>query len=215
MQKQHILGRIDHTLLRQDATLAQIEQVCKEAIEYSVASVCIPPFFVSNVASFTKGEIPICTVVGFPNGYQTTATKIFEATDAIKNGADEIDMVINLGWVKEGLYEEILQEINAVKKVCGYKVLKVIIETVLLTEDEKIRMCEVVSHSDADYIKTSTGFAGGGATLKDIELFSKYTFGNTKIKAAGGIKTIQDAEEFLQAGASRLGSSSLLGLLVK
>jgi len=215
MQKKLILSHIDHTLLKQDATWGQIKEVCKEGMEHKTASVCIPPSFVSQAASFVQEQVSICTVIGFPNGYQTTATKVFEASDAVKNGADEIDMVINLGWLKEGLYEFILQEINAVKDACRDKILKVIIETCLLTEEEKIRMCEVVSRSKAEYIKTSTGFGGGGATLEDILLFSKNIFGETKIKAAGGIKSIQDAEDFLQAGAERLGSSSLLGMLCK
>ncbi|MDD3395325.1 MAG: deoxyribose-phosphate aldolase [Anaerotignum sp.] len=215
MEKQFILSHIDHTLLKQDAEWKQIMELCKEGMEQKTASVCIPPSFVSYAASFVQGQVAICTVIGFPNGYQTTATKVFETTDAITNGADEIDMVINLGWLKEGLTEKILHEINAVKDACQGKILKVIIETCLLTKEEKIRMCEVVSQSKADYIKTSTGFSKGGATLEDIQLFAKYIYGGTKIKAAGGIKSIQDAEDFLQAGADRLGSSSLLGMLCK
>ncbi len=215
MDKRFIISHIDHTLLKQDAKWEQIMALCKEAMEQKTASVCIPPAFVSQAAAFVQGEVPICTVIGFPNGYQTTATKVFEAVDAIKNGADEIDMVIHLGWLKEGLYEKIHMEINAIKYVCGNKILKVIIETCLLTEEEKIRMSEIVSLSKADYIKTSTGFSKGGATLEDIQLFAKHVFGETKIKAAGGIKSIQDAEDFLQAGADRLGSSSLLNMLCK
>ncbi|WMI81678.1 deoxyribose-phosphate aldolase [Anaerotignum sp. MB30-C6] len=215
MEKQWILSHIDHTLLKQDATWEQIQEICKEGIEYKAASVCIAPSFVPQAVSFVQGRVAVCTVIGFPNGYQTTATKVFETMDAVKHGADEIDMVINVGWVKEGLYETILQEINVIKEACQDKILKVIIETSLLTEEEKIRMCEVVSRSKGDYIKTSTGFAGGGATLKDIQLFAKHVFGDTKIKAAGGIKSIQDAEDFLQAGAQRLGSSSLLAMIVK
>ena len=215
MDGKYILKHIDHTLLKQDAVWEQIMEICKEGIEHKTASVCIPPSFVSKAASFVGGKIPICTVIGFPNGYQTTAVKVFEACDAIKKGADEIDMVIPLGWVKEGLYEEILQEINEVKKACGEKILKVIVETCLLTTEEKIRLCQVVSTSNAEYIKTSTGFSHGGATLEDIHLFSQHVFGGTKIKAAGGIKSIQDAADFLQAGADRLGSSSLLGMIEK
>jgi len=213
MEKQFILNHIDHTLLKQDAVWQEIMEICKEGIEQKTASICIPPSFVSQAASFVQGQVPICTVIGFPNGYQTTAVKVFEASDAIKNGADEIDMVINLGWLKEGFYDKILQEINAIKYICGEKILKVIVETCLLTPEEKIKMCEVVSQSKADYIKTSTGFSKGGATLEDIQLFYKHVFGGTKIKAAGGIKSVQDAEDFLQAGAERLGSSSLLGML--
>lgn len=213
MEKQRIVASIDHTLLKQDATWEQIEKICKESMEQKTASICIPPAFVAQAASFVGGRIPICTVIGFPNGYQTTAVKVFEAHDAIKNGADEIDMVINLGWLKEKRYEKILREIDEVKEACGSKILKVIIETCLLTEEEKIRMCEVVSRSQADFIKTSTGFAGGGATLEDIVLFQQHVSSDTHIKAAGGIKSIADAELFLQAGADRLGSSSLLGML--
>ncbi len=215
MVRQFILKHIDHTLLKQDAVWNEIMEICKEGIEHKTASICIPPSFVSQGASFVQGQVSICTVIGFPNGYQTTAVKVFEAMDAIKSGADEIDMVINLGWLKEGHYEKILQEINAVKYICGNRILKVIVETCLLTQEEKIKMCEVVSQSGADYIKTSTGFSKGGATLEDIKLFSQHIFGKTKIKAAGGIKSIQDAEDFLQAGADRLGSSSLLGMLCK
>ncbi|WP_352400504.1 deoxyribose-phosphate aldolase [Anaerotignum sp.] len=215
MEKQLILSHIDHTLLKQDATWDQVREICKEGMEQKTASVCIPPTFVSQAASFVGGQVAICTVIGFPNGYQTTAAKVFETRNAVGNGADEIDMVINLGWLKEGLYDNIFQEINAVKEACENKILKVIVETCLLTDEEKIKMCEVVSRSKAEYIKTSTGFGGGGATLADIQLFQKYVFNETKIKAAGGIKSIQDAREFLAAGADRLGSSSLLGMLCK
>ncbi|WP_304507451.1 deoxyribose-phosphate aldolase [Anaerotignum sp.] len=213
MEKQCIISHIDHTLLKQDATWEQVMEVCNEGMKQKTASVCIPPSFVSQAASFVQGKVAICTVIGFPNGYQTTVAKVFETSEAIKNGANEIDMVINLGWLKEGHYEKILQEINAVKYVCGAKILKVIVETCLLTEEEKVRMCEIVSTSKADYIKTSTGFSKGGATLEDIQLFAKHVFGDTKIKAAGGIKSIQDAEDFLNMGADRLGSSSLLHML--
>lgn len=215
MEKQLILSHIDHTLLKQDATWEQIMEICKEGMEQKVASICIPPSFVAQAASFVQGQVDICTVIGFPNGYQTTATKVYEALDAIKNGADEIDMVINLGWLRQGFYEKISDEINEVKDACEDKVLKVIVETCLLSKKEKIRMCEIVSESKADYIKTSTGFSSGGATLEDIQLFSQYVYGDTKIKAAGGIKSVRDAEAFLQAGADRLGSSSLLGMLCK
>jgi len=182
-------------------------------MESGTASVCIPPSFVKQAAEFVEGRLPICTVIGFPNGYQTMAIKAMEAAQAVKNGADEIDMVINIGWVKEGRYDDILKEIDAVKDACSGKLLKVIIETCLLTEEEKIALCDVVSRSRAEFIKTSTGFAGGGATLEDILLFRKYVTGDTKIKAAGGIKSVADAEAFLAAGADRLGTSSLLAML--
>ncbi len=213
MEKKKMMHTIDHTLLKQDATWKQICDLCIEGIENSVASVCIPPSFVKQAAEFVEGKLPICTVIGFPNGYQTTAIKAMEAAQAVKNGADEIDMVINIGWAKEKRYADILEEINAVKEACNGKLLKVIIETCLLTEEEKIALCDVVSRSQAEFIKTSTGFAGGGATLADIQLFKKYVTGNTKIKAAGGIKSVSDAEAFLAAGADRLGTSSLLAML--
>ena len=213
MEKKKMMHTIDHTLLKQDATWKQICDLCIEGIENSVASVCIPPSFVKQAAEFVEGKLPICTVIGFPHGYQTTAIKAMEAAQAVKNGADEIDMVINIGWAKEKRYADILEEINAVKEACNGKLLKVIIETCLLTEEEKIALCDVVSRSDAEFIKTSTGFAGGGATLADIQLFKKYVTGNTKIKAAGGIKSVSDAEAFLAAGADRLGTSSLLAML--
>ena len=213
MEKNTIIRTIDHTLLKQDATWEQIRNLCMEGMESGVASVCIPPSFVKQAAEFVEGRLPICTVIGFPNGYQTMAIKAMEAAQAVKNGADEIDMVINIGWVKEGKYDDILKEIDAVKDACNGKLLKVIIETCLLTEEEKIVLCHVVSRSNAEFIKTSTGFAGGGATLADIRLFRKYVTGDTKIKAAGGIKSVSDAEAFLAAGADRLGTSSLLAML--
>lgn len=213
MEKNEIFRYIDHTLLKQDATWSQIRDLCIEGMESGVASVCIPPSFVKQAAEFVEGKLPICTVIGFPNGYQTTAIKAMEAAQAVKNGADEIDMVINIGWVKERRYEDILKEIDEVKEACSGKLLKVIIETCLLTEEEKIALCDVVSRSEAEFIKTSTGFAGGGATLADIQLFKKHVTGDTKIKAAGGIKSVSDAEAFLAAGADRLGTSSLLAML--
>ena len=213
MKKEEIIRTIDHTLLKQDATWEKIRNLCIEGMESGTASVCIPPSFVKQAAEFVKGNLPICTVIGFPNGYQTTAVKVFEANQAVKDGADEIDMVINIGWVKEKRFDDILVEINAVKDACEGKLLKVIIETCLLTEEEKIVLCDVVSRSKAEFIKTSTGFAGGGATLADIQLFKKYVTGDTKIKAAGGIKSVSDAEAFLAAGADRLGTSSLLAML--
>ena len=213
MKKEKIISTIDHTLLKQTATWEQIRDLCIEGMESGTASVCIPPSFVKQAAEFVDGKLPICTVIGFPNGYQTTAIKAMEAAQAVKNGADEIDMVINIGWVKEGRYDDVLKEIDAVKDACNGKLLKVIIETCLLTEEEKIALCDVVSRSKAEFIKTSTGFAGGGATLEDIQLFRKYVTGDTKIKAAGGIKSVADAEAFLAAGADRLGTSSLLAML--
>ncbi|MBR4283737.1 MAG: deoxyribose-phosphate aldolase, partial [Anaerotignum sp.] len=194
MKKEKIISTIDHTLLKQTATWEQIRDLCIEGMESGTASVCIPPSFVKQAAEFVDGKLPICTVIGFPNGYQTTAIKAMEAAQAVKNGADEIDMVINIGWVKEGRYDDVLKEIDAVKDACNGKLLKVIIETCLLTEEEKIALCDVVSRSKAEFIKTSTGFAGGGATLEDIQLFRKYVTGDTKIKAAGGIKSVADAE---------------------
>ena len=213
MNKKEIIATIDHTLLKQVATWEQIRDLCMEGMESGTASVCIPPSFVEQAAEFVEGKLPICTVIGFPNGYQTTAIKVMEAAQAVKNGADEIDMVINIGWAKESRYDDILMEINEIKNVCKDKILKVIIETCLLTEEEKIALCDVVSRSEAEFIKTSTGFAGGGATLEDIQLFRKYVTGDTKIKAAGGIKSVADAEAFLAAGADRLGTSSLLAML--
>ena len=213
MNKKEIIATIDHTLLKQAATWEQIRDLCMEGMESGTASVCIPPSFVEQAAVFVEGKLPICTVIGFPNGYQTTAIKVMEAAQAVKNGADEIDMVINIGWAKESRYDDILMEINEIKNACSGKLLKVIIETCLLTEEEKIALCDVVSRSEAEFIKTSTGFAGGGATLEDIQLFRKYVTGDTKIKAAGGIKSVADAEAFLAAGADRLGTSSLLAML--
>ena len=213
MEKREIFRFIDHTLLKQDAVWEQIREICLQGMECDTASVCIPPSFVKQAADFVEGKLPICTVIGFPNGYQTTAVKAFEAAEAVKNGAAEIDMVINIGWAKAKRYDDILQEIDTVKDACGGKLLKVIIETCLLTEEEKITLCDVVSRSKAEFIKTSTGFAGGGATLEDIRLFKKYVTGDTKIKAAGGIRSVADAEAFLAAGADRLGTSSLLAML--
>ena len=213
MNPNEIRSHIDHTLLKQTAVWEQIKKVCEEGIANQTASVCIPPSYVKQASDFVKKKIPICTVIGFPNGYQTSATKVFEAADAVENGADEIDMVINLGWVKDGLFDAVEEEINAVKKACSGKVLKVIIETCMLTEKEKIKLCHVISHSDADFIKTSTGFGSEGATPNDVKLFADMINPKTKIKAAGGIKSVADAEYFLKLGAERLGTSSLLGML--
>lgn len=215
MEKQDIICHIDHTLLKQTATWEQIEKLCVEAINHKTASVCIPPCYVKQASEFVKKQIPICTVIGFPNGYHTTDVKVFETENAIANGADEIDMVINLCWVKDGLYDLVEQEIKAVKKACKNHILKVIIETCYLTEQQKKKLCQIVSQAGADFIKTSTGFGSGGATPEDIKLFSENVASNVKIKAAGGIKSIADAEQFLKLGAERLGSSSLLGFFEK
>lgn len=210
MDKKEILEKVDHTLLKQSATLQDILSLCDDAIKYNTASVCIPPSFVKEAKEYVKDKMKICTVIGFPNGYNTTATKVFETSDAIKNGADEIDMVININALKDKRYDYILNEINEIKKACDGKILKVIIETCLLTEEEKIKMCEIVSNSSADYIKTSTGFSSGGATLEDIKLMQKYMKNGKKIKAAGGISSFDDAATFIKNGASRLGTSRLI-----
>lgn len=208
-----ILSKVDHTLLSQAATWEEIKQICDDGIKYGCASVCIPASYVARAAEYVEGKLPICTVIGFPNGYSTTAAKCFEAQDAVKNGADEIDMVINIGALRDGRYDFVLDEINAVKEACQGKLLKVIIETCLLTEDEKIKMCELVSRSNADFIKTSTGFSTAGATKADIELFSKHVFGETKIKAAGGIASLEDAEDFIKLDADRLGTSRIVKII--
>lgn len=213
MNKEEILNKVDHTLLAQTSTWEEIKSICNDGIKYNVASVCIPPCFVKMAKEYIGEKLKVCTVIGFPNGYQTTETKVFETKDAIKNGADEIDMVINIGNVKDNKYDEILNEINAIKEVCNGKILKVIIETCLLTDDEKIEMCKTVSKSNADYIKTSTGFSKAGATIADIDLFSKYMSKDKCIKAAGGISSFEDAEKFIKAGANRLGTSRLVKII--
>ena len=213
MDNKEILSHVDHTLLSQGAVWEDIKQVCDDGLKYGVASVCIPPSFVKQAAQYLGGRLAVCTVIGFPNGYSTTESKCFEAKDAVNNGADEIDMVINIGWLKAGEYDKILDEINRVKAACSGRLLKVIIETCLLTDEEKIKMCEIVSRSDADYIKTSTGFSTSGATKHDIELFSKNVTGRLKIKAAGGISSLEDAEDFLNLGASRLGTSRIVKII--
>lgn len=212
MEKKDIFQAVDHTLLLQTATWNEIKQICDDAIRYQTASVCIPPSFVKQAKDYVGDRMPVCTVIGFPNGYNTTNVKVFETKDAILNGADEIDMVINLGWVKDKEYGKIQEEIKKIKETCKDKVLKVIIETCLLTEEEKVKMCDVVSKSGADYIKTSTGFSTAGATPQDIELFKKHVDKEVKIKAAGGIGSFKDAEEFLTLGASRLGTSRIVKL---
>lgn len=213
MEKREILKRLDHTLLKQTATWEQIRMLCEEGMEYETASVCIPPCFVKKAKEYVQDGLKICTVIGFPNGNVTTEVKVFETEDAVKNGADEIDMVINLGMVKDSDYEGVLAEIQAVKKACHGKLLKVIIETCLLTEEEKIELCKVVTMSGADYIKTSTGFSTGGATLADVELMRKHVGKEVKVKAAGGISSVEDAEKFIALGADRLGTSRLIALL--
>lgn len=210
MELKEILSKVDHTLLTQTATWEEIRQICDDGVKYGCASVCIPASYVGQAAEYVAGKIPVCTVIGFPNGYSTTAAKCFEAEDAVANGASEIDMVINIGWVKDGKFDEVEQEIRAVKVSCHGHILKVIIETCFLTEEEKIRMCQVVSAAGADFIKTSTGFGGGGATREDVALFAKHVAPEVKIKAAGGIANLQDAEDFVNLGASRLGTSRIV-----
>ena len=213
MNINEILSKVDHTLLSQNATWDEIKVICDDGIKYNTASVCIPASFVAQAKEYVGERLAICTVIGFPNGYSTTATKVFETADAVKNGADEIDMVINVGWLKDKKYDCILNEINAIKDACNGKILKVIIETCLLTDEEKTKMCEIVSNSNADFIKTSTGFSTAGATKKDIELFAKHTTNGKKIKAAGGIASIEDAEEFINLGAARLGTSRIVKIV--
>lgn len=213
MEKRELLSRLDHTLLKQTATWEEIRRICEEGMKYQTASVCIPPCYVKRAKEYVQDKVNICTVIGFPNGNTTTAVKVLETRDAVENGADEIDMVINLGMVKERDYDRVLEEIQAVKQACCGKVLKVIIETCLLTEDEKLEMCRVVTRSGAEYIKTSTGFSTGGATFADVELMRKHVGEQVKVKAAGGISSVEDAEKFLDLGADRLGTSRLITLL--
>ncbi|MGM9618306.1 MAG: deoxyribose-phosphate aldolase [Oscillospiraceae bacterium] len=210
MDVKEILARVDHTLLAQGATWDEIRALCDDGMRYGCASVCIPASYVKQAKDYVGGRLPICTVIGFPNGYSTTAAKCAETEDAVQNGADEIDMVINIGWVKDGRDEDVLAEIRAVKAACHGKLLKVIIETCLLTEEEKIRMCRVVSDSGAEYIKTSTGFSTGGATFEDVELMRRHSAPHLKIKAAGGISGLADAERFIALGADRLGTSRIV-----
>ena len=210
MELKDILHTVDHTLLAQTATWEEIRAICDDGIRYGCASVCIPPAHVKRAAEYVEGKIAVCTVIGFPNGYSTTAAKCFETEEAVNNGASEIDVVINIGWAKEGRWEDILEELWAVKTACKHRLLKVIIETCQLTEEEKIRMCEVDTASGAEYLKTSTGFGGGGATREDVALFARHIGPGVKIKAAGGIASLQDAEDFLALGASRLGTSRIV-----
>ncbi len=210
MELKEILSKCDHTLLAQTATWEEIRTLCDDGIRYGCASVCIPASYVRQAAEYVAGRLPVCTVIGFPNGYDTTAAKCFMAADAVKNGADEVDMVINLGWVKDRRWDDILQEIRMVKEACAGRLLKVIVETCFLTEEEKIRMCGIVTDSGADYIKTSTGFGGSGATREDVALFAQHIGPHVKIKAAGGIADLYDAQAFIELGASRLGTSRIV-----
>ena len=212
MNISEILAKCDHTLLGQASTWAEIKAICDDGMKYATASVCIPASFVKQAKEYTGDKLAICTVIGFPNGYATTAAKCFMASDAVDNGADEVDMVINIGWAKEAKWDEITEEIRAIKAACKGKLLKVIIETCLLTDEEKIALCKCVSDSGADYIKTSTGFSTAGATFHDVELFAKHVAPHVKIKAAGGISSLDDAEKFIALGASRLGTSRVVKL---
>jgi len=212
MDKKNIFEKVDHTLLTQTATWEEIKEICDDAITYQVASVCIPPSYVKRVKEYVQDRMKVCTVIGFPNGYNTTSVKVFETKDAIANGADEIDMVINLGMLKDKNYDGILEEIKQIKAACQDLVLKVIIETCLLTEEEKIVMCDIVTRAGADFIKTSTGFSKSGATFEDVELFAKHVGKQVRIKAAGGITSFDDAERFIALGASRLGTSRIIKL---
>ena len=212
MELSQILSKCDHTLLAQSATWQDIKAICDDGMKYRTASVCIPASFVKQAKDYVGDRLPICTVIGFPNGYATTASKCFMASDAVDNGADEVDMVINIGWVKDGKWAQLTEEIRAIKAACKGKLLKVIIETCLLTDEEKIQMCKVVTDAGADYIKTSTGFSTAGATFQDVELFAKHVAPHVKIKAAGGISSLEDAEKFIALGASRLGTSRVVKL---
>ena len=213
MDKKELTKYVDHTLLKVDSTWDQIKVICDEAMEYHTASVCIPCAYAKEANEYMQGKIPVCVVIGFPNGYSTKATKVFEAKDAIANGASEVDMVINVGFLKSGRYAEVLDEIKAIKEAIGDHVLKVIIETCLLTEEEKIKMCEIVTESGADFIKTSTGFSTAGATPADVKLMVEHVGPNVKVKAAGGISTLDDGVEYIELGASRLGTSRIVKLL--
>ncbi|AIQ22304.1 deoxyribose-phosphate aldolase [Paenibacillus sp. FSL H7-0737] len=213
MDVKDILGKVDHTLLDVTATWDDIKNLCDDAMKYQTASVCIPSAYVREAANYVEGKIAICTVIGFPNGYSTQAVKVFEATDAITNGASEIDMVINVGFLKSGRYEEVCDEIRAIKNACGSRVLKVIVETCLLTQEEKVKVCELVTKAGADYIKTSTGFSKAGATKEDVSLFAQNIGENVKIKAAGGIRSLDDAKAFIDLGADRLGTSAIVKIV--
>ena len=213
MDVKEILVRCDHTLLKQEATWAQIKEVCDDGIKYGCASVCIPAAYVKQANDYVGNNLKICTVIGFPNGYSTTEVKVFETEDAIRNGADEIDMVINIGWAKDGRWDELLEEIRSIKASCQGRILKVIVEACLLTREEKVKLCQIVTQAGADYIKTSTGFSTGGAPREDVALFKANIGPDVKIKAAGGIRTLQDAEDFIALGADRLGTSAIVKLV--
>lgn len=213
MTNEFILKKVDHTLLKQTATTEQIMDLCDDAIRYGVASVCIPPSFVKEVKDTYGEKLNICTVVGFPNGYNTTATKVFEAQQAIAEGANEIDMVINVGWAKQGKWQQLLEELTAMRQATKGKILKVIVETCFLSQEEKIELCRIVTQAQADFIKTSTGFGGGGATREDVKIFAENVGEKVKIKASGGIKTLQDAQDFIQLGCERLGTSSIVATI--
>ena len=213
MDNKEILKMVDHTLLLQTSTWEEIKQICDDAMKYGTASVCIPPCYVRQASEYMGDKMAVCTVIGFPNGNCTTATKVFETKDAIANGAKEIDMVINVGQLKSGNYEYVLNEIKEIKSACGDKILKVIIETCLLSEDEKIKMCEIVTEAGADFIKTSTGFSTAGATFEDVELFAEHVGDNVRIKAAGGIASLDDARKFIELGATRLGTSRIIKII--
>ncbi len=213
MDKKELLKTVDHTLLTQTATWTEIRQILDDGIAYGTASACIPASYVKQAADYVNGKLPICTVIGFPNGYHTTAVKVYETKDAIANGAAEIDMVINIGWLKDGRYQDLEDEIRQIHEACNGRILKVIIETCLLTEEEKIKMCEIVTNAGAEYIKTSTGFSTAGATFADVKLMQEHVGKDVKIKAAGGIASLDDAEEFLRLGADRLGTSRMIKLI--
>lgn len=213
MTYRDVLAKVDHTVLKQTTTSADIQKLCDDALKYHTASICIPPAYVKQAADYLGDRLAVCTVIGFPNGSNTTETKAFEIRDAVKNGAKELDMVINIGWVKDGKYDDVLREINTLKEACEGRILKVIIETCLLTEEEKKTMCRIVTECGADFIKTSTGFSTGGATPEDIKLFAENVGPNVRIKAAGGIATLEDAENFVKLGATRLGTSRVLKLV--
>ena len=213
MELKKILAAVDHTLLQQTATWEEIRQICDDGVKYGCASVCIPAAYVKRAAEYLGDRLPVCTVIGFPNGYATTACKVFETRNAIENGAKEIDMVVNLGWVKDRRWDDLRAEIKEIKEACGELVLKVIIETCLLSTEEKIELCRIVSESGADYIKTSTGFSTAGATREDVALFKAHVAPHVKIKAAGGISSLEDAEEFVALGADRLGTSRIVKIV--
>lgn len=213
LDERRILAAVDHTLLRPTATWEEIRQICDDGVAYGCASVCIPPSYVRQASEYLAGKLPVCTVIGFPNGYSTTAVKVFEAQDAMANGASEIDLVVNLGWVKDGRWSDVLAELRAVKEACGDHILKVIVETCQLTQEEKVKLCELVTESGADFIKTSTGFSSGGATAEDVTLLRAHVGANVQVKAAGGITSLEDAQTFLDLGADRLGTSRIVVLV--